>query len=86
MLTGSARLAQEARDKADGLAEQAAAARRERELVQEQASLEAQAAALLTRVGHIKEELQTAQAAGPAPGGGHPHRTREPWPRARQAD
>jgi len=61
VFTGSSRLAQEARDKADGLAEQVAAARRERELVREQASLKAQAAALLTRVGHIKEELQTAQ-------------------------
>jgi circadian clock protein KaiC len=61
VFTGSSRLAQEARDKADGLAEQVAAARRERELVQEQASLKAQAAALLTRVGHITEELQAAQ-------------------------
>jgi circadian clock protein KaiC len=61
VLTGSARLTQEARDKADDLAEQAAAARRERELVQEQASLKAQAAALLARVGRLKEELQTSQ-------------------------
>jgi circadian clock protein KaiC len=61
VLTGSARLTQEARDKDDGLAEQVAAARRERDLVQEQASLKAQAAALLARVGRIKEELQTSQ-------------------------
>jgi circadian clock protein KaiC len=61
VFTGSSRLAQEARDKADGLAEQVAAARRERELVQEQASLKAQAAALLARVGRIQEELQTSQ-------------------------
>ena len=61
VLTGSARLMQEARDKANGLAEQVAAAHRERELVQEQASLKAQAAALLARVGRIKEELQTSR-------------------------
>ncbi len=61
VFTGSARLTQEARDKADGLAEQVAAARRKRDLVQEQASLKAQAAALLARVGRITEELQTSQ-------------------------
>jgi circadian clock protein KaiC len=61
VLTGSARLTQEARDTADDLAEQVAAARRERDLVQEQASLKAQAAALLARVGRIKEELQTSR-------------------------
>ena len=61
VLTGSARLTQQARDKADGLAEQVAAARRERDLVEEQASLKAQAAALLARVGHITKELQTSQ-------------------------
>jgi circadian clock protein KaiC len=61
VLTGSARLTQEARDKADGLAEQVGAARRERELVQEHASLNAQAAALLARAGRIKEELQTSR-------------------------
>jgi hypothetical protein len=37
------------------------AARRERELVQEHASLNAQAAALLARAGRIKEELQTSR-------------------------
>ena len=61
VLTGSARLTQEARDKADYLAEQATAARRKRDLVQEQAGLKSQAAALLARVGHITKELQPSQ-------------------------
>jgi circadian clock protein KaiC len=85
VFTGSSRLVQEARDKADGLAEQAAAARRERELVQEQASLKAQAAALLARVGHITEELQTSQqqARGRA---GVTRTDQETFARARKAD
>jgi circadian clock protein KaiC len=62
VLTGSARLTQEARDKAGLLADQQAAEQRERDLAQEQATLEAQAAALRARVGSIKEARQMAKA------------------------
>ena len=61
VLTGSARLVQEAQDQAGVLAEQQAAERRGQDLAQEQATLEAQAAALLARVRSIKQELQTAR-------------------------
>ncbi|HSB67822.1 MAG TPA: circadian clock protein KaiC [Candidatus Methylomirabilis sp.] len=63
VLTGSARLVQEAQDQAGLLVEQHAAEQRERDLAQEQAALEAQAAALLARVGNIKQELQAAKAS-----------------------
>jgi circadian clock protein KaiC len=61
VLTGSARLVQEAEDQASRLTEQQAAAQRERDLAQEQATLEAQAAALLARVASLKQERQTAK-------------------------
>jgi circadian clock protein KaiC len=62
VLTGSARLVQEAQDQAGALAEREATEQRERDLAQERATLEAQAGALLARVHSIKQERQTAKA------------------------
>jgi circadian clock protein KaiC len=62
VLTGSARLVQEAQDRAAFAAEQDAAQRRERELRQQQAALDAQAAALRARAESLRAELQAVQA------------------------
>jgi circadian clock protein KaiC len=62
VLTGSARLVQEAQDQASALAEREATEQRERDLAEERATLEAQAGALLARVHSIKQERQTAKA------------------------
>ncbi len=61
VLTGSARMQQEARDRAEAVVESEAAERRERELRQEQAALEAQIAALRVRAGIIQAELKTSR-------------------------
>jgi circadian clock protein KaiC len=56
LLTGTARLVQEAQNRAGFLAAQQTAERRGRELAQEQASLEAQVAVLTARVASLKAE------------------------------
>ena len=60
VLTGSARLVQEAKDQAKALAEQQAAAARQRELEQEEASLKAQADAIAARLAKIEAERQAS--------------------------
>ena len=68
VLTGSARLVQEAQDKAQAAAEQQAIARRRRELEQEQALAAAQLEALQLKTATLAEELETLdeRRAGPA--------------------
>ncbi len=61
VLTGSARLQQEARDRAEAVAGQEANERREGELRQEQAALQAQMAALRARLGRIQADLMTTR-------------------------
>ena len=63
-LTGSARLVQEAKDQAKGLAEQQAAAARQRELEQEEANLKNQANAIAARLAMIKAEREVAKRTG----------------------
>jgi circadian clock protein KaiC len=58
--TGAARLSQEAHDKAEALAQQEAAKRRQRELEQERRNLQAQVAALQTRLINIAAEERLA--------------------------
>ncbi len=58
VLTGSARLVQEAKDQAQGAVDQQAADRKQRELEQEQASLRAQAEAIEHRLAGIGSELE----------------------------
>ncbi len=62
VLTGSARMVQEAQDRAGAAQAQRAAEQRGRELRQEQAALEAQIAALSARLGNIANDLKTAAA------------------------
>jgi circadian clock protein KaiC len=64
VLTGSARLVQEAKDQAKGLAEQQAAAARQRELEQEEANLKNQANAIAARLAMIKAEREVAKRTG----------------------
>ena len=61
VLTGSARLAQETKDRLQAVAERQAAEQRQRELEQEQAALAAQIGALQARLGGVKAELQTVR-------------------------
>ena len=58
VLTGSARLVQEAKDRAQGVADQQELERRQRELQQEQASLQTQAEAIAQRLKSIGSELR----------------------------
>jgi circadian clock protein KaiC len=58
--TGAARLSQEAHDVAEGLAQQEADERRQRELQQERRDLQAQAAAVQTRLSNIAAEERLA--------------------------
>ena len=60
VLTGAARLSQEARDQAEALTRQEAAIRRQRELEQERRSLLAQAGAVQTRLESIAAEQRFA--------------------------
>jgi len=57
VLTGSARMAQEARDRQADMAAAQAAAQRQRELQQEEAALQAQLRALQGRLAAVSEEL-----------------------------
>lgn len=59
VLTGTARLAQEAQDRVAALTARQEVQRRTRDLAQEQAALEAQAAALGARVAALQAERQT---------------------------
>jgi circadian clock protein KaiC len=61
VLTGSARLVQETKDRARALADQQAAEERKRELQKEQAGLQAQVDALTKRLKSISSELQIAE-------------------------
>jgi circadian clock protein KaiC len=61
VLTGAARLLQEARDEARILAEQLAAQQRERDLQQEQAGLRVQSDAVAKRLEGIESELSLAR-------------------------
>jgi circadian clock protein KaiC len=63
-LTGSARLVQEAKDQAKGLAEQQAAAARQRDLEQEEASLKIQADVIAARLAKIEAEREVAKRTG----------------------
>jgi circadian clock protein KaiC len=85
VLTGSARLVQETQDQAGALAERQAAAKRERDLAQEQATLEAQAATLRARVASLKQERQMAKAQARRRGEAAADRQRD-LALARQAD
>ena len=83
--TGAARLSQEAHDQAETLAVQEAAKRRQRELDQERHNLQAQVAALQTRLTNIAAEQRLAdtlekQRADTA------HRSEAQLARARKAD
>jgi circadian clock protein KaiC len=60
VLTGAARMMQEARDKAQATAGQQTVSRRRRELEQEQAALAAQMAALKAKLGNVQTEMTTA--------------------------
>ena len=60
MLTGSARLVQEAKDQAQAVADRQASQRKQRELEQEQANLRGQADAIAKRLAGIGAELQIA--------------------------
>ena len=59
VLTGSARLVQEAKDKAQAVSERQALARRRRELEQEQALARAQLEALQLKTASLDEEIHT---------------------------
>jgi circadian clock protein KaiC len=61
VLTGSARLVQESKDQVKGLAEQQAAAARQRELEQEEATLKTQADVITARLAKIEAERQAAK-------------------------
>jgi circadian clock protein KaiC len=61
VLTGSARVAQEARDNAEATAAQQATARRRRELEQEQALAKAQWEALRIKTATLEEDLRTLE-------------------------
>jgi circadian clock protein KaiC len=61
VLTGSSRLVQEERDSAQALEEHRALERRERELLQESASLQAQAQAIAARLEYVGVELRTTR-------------------------
>ena len=61
VLTGSARLAQEARDNAQAVSERQSIARRRRELEQEQALARAQLEALQLKTTSLDEEIHTLQ-------------------------
>ena len=63
MLTGSARLVQEAKDKSAAIAEKQAAQSRRRELEQEETSLKVQAGSIAARLDAIQAELAVAQRA-----------------------
>jgi circadian clock protein KaiC len=60
VLTGSARLAQEARDKAQSVTNRHAAERRRRELQAERAALTEQVESLGVRLRNVQEELKIA--------------------------
>ena len=60
VLTGSARLMQEARDKARATVERRGFERRQRELEQERASLRAQAGAIAKRLADVEAESRSA--------------------------
>ncbi|MCL5279837.1 MAG: circadian clock protein KaiC [Planctomycetes bacterium] len=62
VLTGAARLVQEARDKAQAVSERESMARRRRELQQEQALTRAQFEALHLKTAALDEELHTLEA------------------------
>ncbi len=62
VLTGSARIAQEARDKARAVEENEAAARRRRELEQEQSLAKAQLEALQIKTAALDEELKALRS------------------------
>ena len=64
MLTGSARLSQEAREKAEALARQEEAERRNRERKRKREALEARIAALRKEFEAEEEEAATLDAAG----------------------
>ncbi len=61
VLTGSARLVQEAKDKAQAVAERQSLSRRRRELEQEQALARAQLEALQLKTASLGEEMHTLQ-------------------------
>ncbi|RPI27097.1 MAG: circadian clock protein KaiC, partial [Acidobacteria bacterium] len=61
VLTGSARLAQESKDREAELAQAQVAGRRERELEQEQAALQSQLCAIQDKLKGISEELSTVR-------------------------
>ncbi len=61
VLTGSARLVQEAKDRLQDSADRQAAGRRQRELEQEQAALAVQIEGLQARLGGVSEELKTVR-------------------------
>jgi hypothetical protein len=61
VLTGVARLAQEAKDNAQETGDRQAAERRRREMQQEQANLQARADAIAQRLMSIGNELQIAK-------------------------
>jgi circadian clock protein KaiC len=63
VLTGSARLVQEAKDQANALAGQRAAQTRRRELEQEEASLKVQAEAIAMRLSRIEAERRITREA-----------------------
>jgi circadian clock protein KaiC len=63
VLAGSARVAQEARDKAQMIAEQQATARRRRELEQEQTLAQAQIDALRLKNAALAEEIKALESA-----------------------
>jgi len=60
VFTGAARLSQEAHDRAEALVQQQAEERRQRELAQEQRTLQAQVASLQTRLANIAAEQRFA--------------------------
>jgi len=62
ILTGSARLVQEARDKEQALNEKQAVERRRRELEHEQVGLRADAETISRRLKSVEEELRLAEA------------------------
>ncbi len=62
VLTGSARLVQEARDEAQRIADQKTTQRRARELEQERAALQAQVDAARARLASLEEEARAAAA------------------------
>jgi len=64
VLTGSARLMQEAKDQDQALTNQQAAAARQRELEQEEANLKTQAETIAARLTRIEAERQLARQAG----------------------